>query len=236
MASPTLTRNRVLVIVLGVAAALAAALIVVSLSGGDDSSPPTTVQGAAATEQLLAGIPQQGNVLGDPKAPVTIIEYADFECPFCGAWARDTFPAVVDEYVRPGKAKIVYNGLAFISQDSVEALQAAQSAGKQSKLWNLTELIYHNQGAEGTGWVTDDFLRAMGEAVPGLDVDAMMAGRSSPEVTAAMAKAQQAAVAAGIDSTPTFQVGRTGGELTTVTGARPIEDFRKVLDPLLAGQ
>lgn len=236
MASPKLTPNRILIAVLAVAAVLAAVLIVVSLAGGDDTSTPSTVQGAAAVEQLLDGIPQDGNVLGDPDAPVTMIEYADFECPYCGMWARDTFPALVDEYVRPGKVKVVYNGLAFISEDSVEALQAVESARKQTKLWNLTDLVYHNQGAEGSGWVTDDFLRSLGEAVPGLDVDAMMDGRESPEVTSAMAASQQAAVTAGINSTPTFQVGKTGGTMTVVNGARPIEDLRQVLDPLLAEQ
>lgn len=236
MTSPKLTPNRILIAVLAVAAVLAAVLIVVSLGGGDDSGTPSTVQGAAAVEELLDGIPQDGNVLGDPDAPVTMIEYADFECPYCGMWARDTFPALVDEYVRPGKVKVVYNGLAFLSEDSVEALQAAESARKQTKLWNLTDLIYNNQGAEGSGWVTDDFLRSMGEAIPGLDVDAMMDGRQSPEVTSAMAESQQAAVAAGINSTPTFEVGKTGGTMTIVNGARPIEDLRQVLDPLLAEQ
>src|SRR5262245_44890337 len=83
-----------------VAAGLAAALIAVSVTGARDTPAATTVHGAAATDALLKGIPQQGNVLGRPDAPVTIVEYADYQCPYCARWAIDTLPAIVDEYVR----------------------------------------------------------------------------------------------------------------------------------------
>ena len=172
MASPTLTSNRILAVVLLIAAGLAAALIAISVTGGsDEPAPGAAVHGAATTNALLGGIPQNGNVLGDPKAPVTLVEYADLQCPYCARWAVDTFPALVDEYVRPGKVRIVFNGLAFVGPDSLPALQTVVSAGEQRKLWNVAELIYHNQGTENTGWVTDDLMRTIGEAVPGLDAE-----------------------------------------------------------------
>lgn len=230
---PKLTTNRVLVVVLVIAAGLAAALIAVSVMGGSDEAAPTTVLGAATTEELLAGIPQQGNVLGKADAPVTLVEYADLQCPFCAQWALDTFPALVQEYVRPGKVKVVFNGLAFVGPDSLPALQTAVSAGEQGKLWNVTELIYHNQGEENSGWVTDDLLRSIGEAVPGLDAAKMMDGRQSAAVASALADAQGSAQAAGISSTPTFEVGRTGGSVSQLQGALSTDAFRQALDSLL---
>ena len=151
-------KNILLVAVVLVAAGLAAVLIAVSVAGGDDEQTAGVVHGVAATEALLEGIPQSGNVLGRPGAPVTIVEYADYQCPFCAQWAVGTLPAIVDEYVRPGNVKIVFQGIAILGEDSVTALQAAVSAGMQDKLWNVGELLFHNQGAENSGWVTDDLL------------------------------------------------------------------------------
>ena len=233
MAAPKLTANRILLIVLLFAGGLAAVLIAVSVMGGKNEATPTTVNGAAATEQLLAGIPQKGNVLGQPNAPVTMVEYADYQCPYCARWAVDTFPAIVREYVRSGKVKIVFNGVAIIGPDSVTALRTAVSAGAQNRLWNMTELLYHNQGQEESGWVTDDLLRSLGENVSGLDVKKMMAGRDSAEVTTALADAQGSAQAAGISSTPTFEIGRTGGSTQQLQGALPTQQFRQVLNSLL---
>ena len=230
---PKLTANRVLVFVLVAAAGLAAALIAISVIGGNDKTTSAALHGVTDTEALLAGIPQHGNVLGKASAPVTLVEYADLQCPFCAQWALDTFPAVVSEYVRPGKVKIVFNGLAFVGPDSLPALQTTVSAAEQGKLWNVAELIYSNQGEENTGWVTDDLLRSIGAAVPGLDVGQMIDGRQSASVASTLADAQGSAQAAGISSTPTFEVGRTGGSMTQLRGALSAAEFRQVLDELL---
>ncbi len=208
-------------------------LIAASMTGAKDEPATTAVHGVAATEALLEGIPQSGNVLGRPDAPVTIVEYADYQCPYCASWALDTLPAIVDEYVRPGKVRIVFQGIAILGDDSVTALEATVSAGMQDKLWNVGELLFHNQGAENSGWVTDDLLRDIGASVAGLDVDAMMDGRDSAEVAAAMAEAQGAAQAAGVSATPSFEIGKTGGQMALLQGAQPVDEFRRVLDGLL---
>jgi protein-disulfide isomerase len=226
------SKNIVLIGVLIVAAGLAAALIAVSVTGAKDEAPPAA-HGSPETEALLEGVPQRGNVLGKPGAPVTIVEYADYQCPYCAQWARDTLPAIVDEYVRQGKVRIVFQGVAVLGPESASALQTVVSAGAQNKLWNMGELVFHNQGTENSGWVTDDLLRQLGASVPGLDVDAMMDDRDSREVAAAVADAQAAAQATGVNVTPSFQIGKTGGEMTLVEGAQPTANFRRLLDSLL---
>ena len=228
------SKNLVLVGVLLVAAGLATALIAVSVTGAKDSPAAATVHGAAATDALLKSIPQRGNVLGRRDAPVTIVEYADYQCPYCARWALDTFPAIVDRYVRPGKAKIVFRGIAILGEDSETALQTAVAAARQNRLWHVTELLFHNQGAENTGWVTDSVLKDIGASVRGLDAEAMMDGRTSAEVAAVIGNAQAAAQAAGVTGTPHFEIGRTGGPMTQLQGAQPFEDFRSVIEGLLA--
>lgn len=232
------TKNIVVILVAVVAAGLAAALIAVSATGGDGNEATVTVEGADATAQLLEGIPQVGPVLGRADAPVTIVEYADLQCPACQFWALSTFPTLVDEYVRPGKAKIVFNGVAFLGPDSLTALKTAFAAGEQNKLWNVVELLFHNQGEENAGWVTEDLLRAIGDAVPELDTDTMLDDRDSEEVAASLATAQGTAQAAGLAQgpTPSFDVGRSGGQTVRIEGAASASDFRRLLDSVLAQQ
>ncbi len=107
---------------------------------------------------MLAGIPQQGAVLGDPKAPVTLVEYADFQCPYCAQWSHGAFPTLVERYVRPGNVRIVFRGLAFLGPDSDRALRTAVAAGRENRLWNVVEALYHRQGHENSGWVTESLL------------------------------------------------------------------------------
>jgi protein-disulfide isomerase len=200
-----------------VAVAAAAALVAVFAFGSSNSSTSSaTVTGAARVDALLHGIPQQGTALGSPSAPVTLVEFADPQCPYCGVWARDALPPIVDRYVRSGKVRVVFEGMAFVGPDSATALRTALAAGQQSRFWNVLELLYENQGTENTGWVTDSLLREIGAAVPGLDTERMLADRSSAAVDRAVANADSVARAAGVNSTPTFGVGRTGGQVRLV--------------------
>ena len=205
------------------------------VSGAPAAEAPATVAATAETEALLRGIPQDGIALGSPDAPVTLVEYADLQCPSCAIWARDAFPAIVDEYVRPGHGRVVFRGLAFIGPESDTALRTALAAGSQGRLWHVVHLLYGNQGGENAGWVTDELLNELGRSVGGLDPAEMLAERGSASVERELAAAQRAAEADGIQGTPSFQAGPTGGTLEPlpVTSLGP-EEIRARLDALLA--
>ena len=114
-------------------------------SGGDTPTTPATVSGSD-TVALLAGIPQQGPALGRKDAPVTLAEFADLQCPFCGEWSRSAFPEIVRDYVRPGKVRMDFRGLKFIGPDSEQALRFAYAAGLQGKLWHAVDLLTRTRG------------------------------------------------------------------------------------------
>jgi protein-disulfide isomerase len=166
-------------------------------------------RGAAEVAAMLRDIPQQGVDLGSPKAPVTLYEFADLQCPFCAQWERNALPEIIRKYVRPGKVRIVFIGMTFLGPDSAKAFSAALAAGRQNRFWNLAELLYLNQGTENTGWVTDAFVRSVGKLVSGLNVTKMLAARTSKGVNVQLAAASNLAASAGIDKTPSFAVGRT---------------------------
>ena len=238
-----LTPARTLLLALGAALVVAGALIGISVAGSGSSKPATTkVVCAAATTALFRGIPQHDNVLGNPNAPGVLVEFAEPQCPICGAWARETLPTVVRDYVRPGKVKLVYHGISFLkpTSDSTRALSAIAAAGLQGKEFQLIDLLYRNQGDEGTGWITDGLLRSVGAAIPGLDVERMMADRSS----AAAAKQQRSSTSAATSvmgtqfRTPTFLAGGSAGQLAPMAiataGQLGPEAFPRLLDQMLA--
>ncbi len=237
-------RRRYVLVAIGGAVAVALALIAASrLSADSRSSSAATsasaqaeVAGAADVQQRLEGIPQSGTVIGKPDAPVTLVEYADLQCPYCAEWARGTLPFLVQEYVRTGKLRIEFRGLAFIGPDSQTALQATLAAGRQDKFWYYVELLYANQGAENSGWVTEDLLGKIAASVPGLDSQQLAADRNLPAIGAEMAKASAQAQAAGVRGTPSFELGPTGGPLHSlqVTSLAPPQ-FRDAIEAELAG-
>ena len=237
-------RRRQLLIALGAALVVALALIGASVLFADSksSSIPTgssasgQVPGAAEVQQRLADIPQDGIAIGKPDAPVTLVEYADLQCPFCAEWARVTLPFLIQDYVRTGKLRIEFRGLAFIGPDSNKALQETLAAGQQDKLWYFIELLYANQGAENSGWVTDDLLESIAASTPGIDSQRLAADRSSRAIGVEMAKANTQAQAAGVRGTPSFEIGATGGRLQTlqVTSLAPPE-FRDAVESQLKG-
>jgi protein-disulfide isomerase len=139
-----------------------AALIVLSGSGG--SGGDTKLEGKAEVNRLLTGIPQQGAVLGDPQAPVALIEFGDLQCPVCAGYAKEILPPIIENQVKNGAAKIEFRNLAIIGEESIPAGAAALAAGAQRRGWNFIELFYRNQGEERSGYVSDEFLRAVAKA------------------------------------------------------------------------
>jgi protein-disulfide isomerase len=212
-------RRLVLVSALGAAVVAGALIGALVLTSGGSSTPSAgpAPSGSARIARLLAGIPQQGPALGSATAPVTLIEFADPQCPYCARWAAQALPTIVRRYVRTGKVRIVFSGMTFVGADSDLAFRTALAAGQQGRFWNVLELLFANQGTENTGWVTESLLRSIGDAVPGLDTDKMLAERDSSGVRTALQSAQALAQQAGVQGTPTFAVGRTGRQLRIVT-------------------
>ena len=154
----------------------------------------------------LSGIPQDGRVLGAPDANVTLIEWADPQCPACRLYTEEFFPTVVDEYVRPGSVNTEFRGFPFIGDDSVKAYRFLLAAGEQDKLWDLQEALYRNQGGENDGWVTDDLIRELAPEIDGLDVDRLFVDAEREDIVAEAEGAEAAAQAAGIPGTPTLLI------------------------------
>ena len=93
---------------------------------------------------------------------MTLVEFADLQCPFCKEFADNVTPRLIQDYVRTKKLRIQFQPLTFIGPDSEKAARYAIGSGGQNKLWNFVELFYRNQGTENTGYVTDEFVHKIG--------------------------------------------------------------------------
>jgi protein-disulfide isomerase len=231
--------RRTYVVVAIVAGLVAATLIAASVLGARGGKPKPSAEQqvfGGDTATLLEGIPQKGPVLGRSNAPLTLVEFADPQCPYCAEWSQRAFPEIVREYVRSGKVRLVFAGLSFLGPESEQALRFALAAGDQGKLWNVVHLLYANQGPENSGWVSDALLRDIGAATPGFRTQEALGAMSSRPVEQALADSAEAARRFGVHGTPTFAAGRTGNTLSLVPVASLDADgLRPALDQLLAG-
>jgi protein-disulfide isomerase len=215
-------RRRQRLWILGGALLLAVAVVaIVALSKGSDDSKPVAkkgeiIPGQVETNARFAGIPQRGISIGDARAPLTLVEFADLQCPFCRDYTTGVMPALVDRYVRTGKLRMEFRNVSFIGNDSLRAAQMAGAASQQNKLWEYVDLFYLNQGDENTGYVTDEFLTKIGRAVRGLDVQRALADRNLPEVQRALTEAQTEWQLAGFTGTPSFLLGPTGRRMSAL--------------------
>jgi protein-disulfide isomerase len=193
------------------AVAVTAVLVAVLTSGSTSQlAPGKPVPGAAQTLALLAGIPQHGSDLGDPHAPLTLVEFGDLQCPSCALFAQNALPSIVTRYVRPGRVLLVFRALDFIGHDSLRAARMADALGEQNHLWQFIDLMYRNQGLENSSYVTDTYLRALAGAIPSVDVPRALAERGSPEVQSQIDQARALALRLHLQGTPAFLLSRTG--------------------------
>jgi protein-disulfide isomerase len=209
---------------LGIAVALvvvAVVVVAIAASGGGSSKSSTPKQGSSGERQAIAavggaigGIPQSGNTLGYPTAPVTLVYFGDLQCPICRQFTLGALPSIIQKWVRTGKLRIEYRSLETASREpEVFRTQqiAALAAGKQNKAWYYIELFYHQQGEENTPYVTETFLHNLASQVPGLDLTKWASDRNDPTLANQIAADAQVANNNGFNGTPSFLIGHTGG-------------------------
>jgi len=205
----------------GIAIVVVVVAIVISTSGGATHNTKVTgkdtgskVPYATYVNNELKGIPQNGITLGRANAPVTLVWFGDLQCPICREFHAAVFSTLVNNYVRTGKVKLVWRNLAFIGPDSTTAAQMAGAAGAQNKEWNFVSLFYYNQQEENSGYVTTNFIKEIASGA-GLNVNEALTDRFSPTVSAEMTAASQLANNTLPQiATPSFLIGKTGGQLT----------------------
>jgi protein-disulfide isomerase len=191
-------------------AAIVVAVLVVVLNASSDVDLSGLPKQSRQAEATFGGIPQDGTELGKAGAPATLVEFVDPQCPFCGAYSRDVLPTVVRRYVRSGRLMLRMELLTSLGPDSTRIADLAAAASLQDRAWELMALAYENQGDEGSGYATDEYLRRIAAATPGLDSRRALAVAGGPATARILDEASRAASARGVGSTPTFYLQQRG--------------------------
>jgi protein-disulfide isomerase len=185
---------------------VAAVLVLIVVSANKTSGGDTSLEDVGLVKSQLQGIPQNGMVLGDPRAKVKLFEFGDLKCPVCKGFSEEIIPDVIDSKVRSGAAKIEFRNFTIIDRESTPAGAAAIAAGEQGRGWSFIELFYRNQGLETASYVTDEFLTeiARGAGVP--DIAKWNKDRTSSATLAAVKRTTEEAEKLEFTGTPSFAV------------------------------
>lgn len=179
-------------------------------------------RGGTVAEARLA--PADAHALGPADAPVTIVEFADFQCPFCRDFALVMQPQIIKDYVDTGKVRFIYRHLAFLGNESVRAAEASECAGDQGKFWEYHDTLFENWGGENVGAFSDANLVAFATPL-GLDTPTFTACLDSGRYAQRVQDEKKAAGDLGVTSTPTIFI---NGE--RLPGLRDYSAYRQVIE------
>ena len=204
------------------AAVVAAAALVAYSASPEAPAVEARTHGSVSTAM---GSP----VLGDPDAPVTIVEFGDYQCHQCYNWFHNSKPQITERFIDSGEANLVFVDMAFLGRDSPKAAQATYCAGDQGEYWRYHDMLYKMQ--EPTidgGWASAERLKAFAFAL-NLDQQefdsCLDSGKHSKRVQSNVSEARKA----GVTGTPTFVIVGPGGE-QKISGAQPYPVFERTIE------
>lgn len=228
----TITVTQLLVVLLLIAAFLVGSLYTkVSYL---EKNGPSSVLGTGTTPAPSTA-PQKVNVstghfpiLGNKDAKVTIVEFADFRCPYCEQFFTSVEPQIMKDYVNTGKAKFAFRQYAFLGPASTVAANAAECANEQGKFWAMHDYFYKNQPAEtDTSMYTTDNLTQIAGTL-GMDTDKFNSCLSNNTYNDNVSKDMTEGQQAGVSGTPTIFINGT-----PIVGAEPYSVFKTAIDQAL---
>ena len=193
-------------------------------------SRSTGSPGNAASEKLdmARRIPDDPMAIGRPDAPVVLVEYADFRCPFCGLFSRETLPPLVAKYVGSGQLRVEWRDLPVFGGESSDAAVAGRAAAAQDRFWEFNNAVYAIAPERGHAALPRERLVQLAGKAGVPDLKKFEADLDSAELQAAVAKDAQEAAGLGATGTPTFLVNDT-----PIVGAQPLATFEKAIEAAL---
>ena len=171
-------------------------------------------------------------ILGDPDAPITIVEFGDYQCHQCFNWFHNTKPAITQDYIETGKANLVFVDFAMLGRDSPIAAQATYCAEEQGAYWEYHDLLYASQQGIDDGWANTERLQAFAFSL-GLDMELFDSCLDSGKYTKRIQYNISEAKKHGIRGTPGFFIIGPDGQEQQISGAQPYSVFKQVMDSMI---
>lgn len=224
--------HRRLIVALAVLATVGAALL--ALTWTDDGRSPAAAgkeppPHAEAAFERLAKVatrdPSDSFAIGRADAPVVIVEFSDFQCAYCGKWARETKPEVLKKYVDTGIARIEFRNYPIFGEESATAAHASYAAAQQGRFWQFHDLVYSVERKKNTGNFTPEKIVEMARQAGVPDLERFRTDLTSQAAEDHVAATAGAGYEIGVSSTPSFLVNGI-----PVLGAQPTDEFLKTIE------
>ena len=172
-------------------------------------------------------------ILGDLNAPLTMVEFGDYQCTFCKKFFSETEESILINYVETGKVKILFKDFIVVpGNDSVNAANAAHCANDQEMFWQYHSTLYNNWNGEGTGWASFERLHQFASTL-GLDMDKFSECMSKSKWKELVDSSKVDGRTLGVSATPTFFIIDQNNKVLKITGAQHYDVFQDVFDSLL---
>jgi len=194
---------------------------------------PQPTQQAAPTAPSKFDVSIDGQpIIGDPNAPVTIIEFSDFQCPFCSRFHEQTLPTIMENYIDTGKVKFVYRDLPLSFHPNANpASIAAECANEQGKFWEYHNMLFEKQ-SEWQSLASEEFFSSAKQFATDIDLNpgSFESCLSSSEVASKVRQDSLDAASLGATGTPTFFIGNEKDGFVKMVGAQPYSAFQTEID------
>jgi protein-disulfide isomerase len=184
----------------------------------------------------LSTLMSQGSpLLGNPAAPVTIIDFSDFQCYLCARYVKSTEPLINQTYIQSGKVALVFKHLPNRGFDSLGASLAAQCTNDQGKFWHFHQLLYKNQKPIDSGWVSNDNLKELASQISGLNIQQFEECLKNEKYKGFLESDLALASSFGFQDTPSFIIvnSKDGSNPQVLKGAHPFPSFKAIIDKKL---
>jgi len=168
-------------------------------------------------------------ILGDPNAPVTLIEFGDYQCHFCNVHFHNTEHKLLENFIKTGKVKMIFKDFTIIGPDSVNAAHGTHCANDQGKFWEYHDILYNNWTGENNGWASSDNLLRFAQEIE-LDIDQWSDCMIDERYSQIISNSSKDARELGITGTPAFFVIGPDNKITRISGAQPYESFEKTFN------
>ena len=172
-------------------------------------------------------------ILGNPSAPITIVEFGDYQCESCYYWFHTQKPEIYENYISTGKANLVFVDLAFLGRDSSTAAQASYCAEDQGMYWEYHDLLYNSQESQiDNGWANSERLKAFAFSM-GLDMDLFESCLDSDKYSKRVQYNVSEAKKHGARATPTFIIVGPNNQQEQFQGGQPYSTFKQIMDNMI---
>ena len=169
-------------------------------------------------------------ILGDINAPVTMVEWGDYQCTFCYKFHQNTLSIIKEDFIDTGKVRVIFRDFPLNGPDSVLAAEAAHCANNQGKYWQYHDELYTNWGGERTGWITRESLNKFADIV-NLNLDEFNACLDDHTYQDMVMAQYEHGQEIGIDATPSFLI-FDGQKTIKIRGNQPVETFLRTFDAM----